>query len=159
MVSIRVSAPGHPSVVQGVEVRLGRVAFVQVVLPSIAATLAELLVDVDPVPDVSGDHARSAADLLALEVPRTRANPAMVGDHDFQLRLRDGTSLSADVEPLILIDGVAMSGDLAFDALESIPASDVEEIEVLKGPATASLYPNAANGVVRVTTKRGVARR
>jgi TonB-dependent SusC/RagA subfamily outer membrane receptor len=50
---------------------------------------------------------------------------------------------------------VMMSRDQAYDALRNIPAADVEALEVLKGPAAASLYPFAANGVVLVTTKRG----
>jgi TonB-dependent SusC/RagA subfamily outer membrane receptor len=154
-VSVRVSAPGHPSVVQEVDVRRDRIAFVQVVLPTIAATLSELLVRAGRVPDGSIAGARTAADLLASEVPRTRVNTGDVGKNDFQIRLRDGVTMSGNVEPLILIDGVLMSNDEAYDALRSIPASDVREIEVLKGPAAASLYPLAANGVVLVTTKRG----
>ena len=41
-----------------------------------------------------------------------------------------------------------------FDVLSQIPASDVEDIEVLRGPTAAFLYPFAANGVVEVRTKR-----
>ena len=40
-----------------------------------------------------------------------------------------------------------------MEALRQIPASDVEDIKVLKGPAAAFLYPLAANGVVAVTTR------
>jgi outer membrane receptor for ferrienterochelin and colicin len=48
-----------------------------------------------------------------------------------------------------------MARSSAFDALERIPASDVERVEVLRGPAAAFLYPYAANGVINVVTKRG----
>jgi outer membrane receptor protein involved in Fe transport len=154
-VGIHVSAPGHPSVVQHVEVTEGRVVFMRVVLPSVAAVLAELLVKGTPRAQTS-EVARTAADLLALEVPRARISSGVVGKSDYQLRLRPSTTIMGNGAPLILIDGVVMSNDdSAYDALERIPASNVAEIEVLKGPAAAFLYPFAANGVVNVKTKRG----
>ena len=64
-------------------------------------------------------------------------------------------------EPLILLDGVMISsggatgGATALDALKQIPASDVIEIEVLRGPAATARYPLAANGVVLVETRAG----
>jgi TonB-dependent SusC/RagA subfamily outer membrane receptor len=158
-VELHVSAPGHPTVVQEVEVQRGRVAFVRIVLPSVAAVLSELFVQVTPdAPGVKGE-ARTAADLLALQVPRTRVNPRSLGKSDYQIQLRSATSISGNQDPLILIDGVVVSSGAAYDALLGIPASDVESIEVLKGPAAASLYPYAANGVIHVHTKKGPRRR
>lgn len=155
-VSVRVSAPGHPSVVQDVEVRGDRVVFVRFVLPTVAATLSELMVRVSGSRDASVEVARTAADLLALQVPRTRVSANGVGRNDYQILLRPGTTLTGNVAPMILIDGVVISRAAdAYDALMSIPASDVEEIKVLKGPAATSLYPLAANGVVLVRTKKG----
>jgi outer membrane receptor protein involved in Fe transport len=154
-VSLHVSAPGHPSIVEDVDVREGRVVFMQVALPSVAAVLSELFVSGASRAHAS-ETARTAADLLALEVPRTRVSSGIVGRSDYQLRLRPGNTFLGNGAPLILIDGVVMSSDEgAFDALERIPASDVAEIEILKGPAAAFLYPWAANGVVNVKTKRG----
>lgn len=152
--SLQVSAPGHPSVVQDVEVQEGRIVFVQIVLPSVAAVLSELLVPATG-RGVS-DAARSAADLLALQVPRTRVSSGIVGSSDYEITLRARNTFQGSTAPLILIDGVVLSqSEGAFDALERIPASDVERLEVLKGPAAASLYPYAANGVINVVTKRG----
>ena len=157
-VSLQVSAPGHPSIVQDFEVREDRVVFVQIMLPSVAAVLAELLVPTTPRANTS-ELARSAADLLALQVPRTRVNTGIVGANDYQLNLRPGTSLQSNTAPLVLIDGVVLSSDAGgYDALERIPAGDVAEIQVLKGPAAAFLYPYAANGVINVVTKRGARR-
>ena len=66
---------------------------------------------------------------------------------------RGGDQGSADASrPLILIDGV--EGDLA-----TVDIHDVENISVLKDAATASIYgARAANGVILITTKRGIAR-
>jgi outer membrane receptor protein involved in Fe transport len=153
-VSVHVRAPGHPSVVQEVNVRGGRVAFLRVVLPSVAAFLDEI--------HVRGQRqrgaveaARTAADLLALRVPRTRVSSGMVGESDVQIRLRQAASFQGSTAPSILIDGIAVSGAGAFEALDRIPAADVEDIEVLSGPAAAFLHPYAANGVIHVRTKRG----
>ena len=40
-----------------------------------------------------------------------------------------------------------------MEALSQIPASQVLDIRVLRGPVAAFLYPLAANGVVLVTTR------
>ena len=68
--------------------------------------------------------------------------------------LRGPKSLDASgrsQEPLYIVDGVILSGTLVdFNAL------DIEEVEVLKGAAAASLYGSrAANGVVQIRTRRG----
>ena len=54
-------------------------------------------------------------------------------------------------EPLYIVDGVILGSSVA-----DIDALDIEEIEVLKGAAAASLYGSrAANGVIQITTRRG----
>ena len=157
--ALQVSAPGHPSIVQDVEIREGRVVFVQIVLPSVAAVLHELLVSGTPRAGTS-EVARTAADLLAVQVPRARVNKGVVGKSDYQVRLRPGSTFQGIAAPMVLVDGVVISNDDgAYDALERIPASDVEEIQVLRGPAAAFLYPYAANGVINVVTKRGTSDR
>ncbi|WP_156308989.1 SusC/RagA family TonB-linked outer membrane protein [Sphingobacterium endophyticum] len=56
-------------------------------------------------------------------------------------------------EPLYVINGI-LSGKADFDALD---ANEVETINFLKDAATASIYGSkAGNGVVLVTTKRGL---
>ncbi len=68
------------------------------------------------------------------------------------IRLRGSTNLGAgNSTPIILLDGVITKFSMA-----DIDASDVENIEVLKGAAAASFYgSDAANGVINITTKRG----
>ncbi len=80
-----------------------------------------------------------------------------VGNAHYPVRVRaSGTTFEADADPLIVVDGVIISasGGQAMEALIQIPASDVESIKVLRGPAAAVRYPMAANGVVVVTTRR-----
>ncbi len=59
-------------------------------------------------------------------------------------------------EPLYVINGI-LSGKADFDALDP---NEVETINFLKDAATASIYGSkAGNGVVLVTTKRGVSQK
>ena len=89
-VSVRVTAPGHPSVVQEVDVRSDRIVFLQVIVPSFAALLSELLVSVrgnESMAQLEGAQL-TAADLLAIKVPSTRVTTGDIGKDDYQIRLR-----------------------------------------------------------------------
>jgi len=67
------------------------------------------------------------------------------------IQLRADNNLNVGAGPLILVDGVQLSGSLA-----DINSDDVESIEVVKGAAASALYGSrAGNGVIAVTTKRG----
>jgi TonB-linked SusC/RagA family outer membrane protein len=64
------------------------------------------------------------------------------------MRVR-GVGTWEDAEPLVLVDGVAMS-------INDVIPSDVESVTVLKDAASAAIYgARAANGVILITTKRG----
>lgn len=84
--------------------------------------------------------------------------------------IRGNTSLSADnglsgiSNPLYIVDGVPMSlQDIAgFDVsqndfLASLNPNDIQSIDILKDAAATSIYGSrGANGVIIITTKRGV---
>jgi TonB-linked SusC/RagA family outer membrane protein len=83
-----------------------------------------------------------------------------------RIRIRGANSLSLSNEPLIIIDGVRVQGGgnsssigvggQAPSRLDDLNPEEIENIEVLKGPAASGLYgTQAANGVVQITTKRG----
>ncbi|MBV7532149.1 TonB-dependent receptor [Chitinophaga sp. sic0106] len=74
----------------------------------------------------------------------------LVGGDQANIRIRGvGTLLNA--APLVLVDGVP------FD-MNNLDPNTVESITVLKDAASASMYgARAANGVIIITTKRGVA--
>jgi hypothetical protein len=57
---------------------------------------------------------------------------------------------------VILIDGVRSSPS----AMHSLTPDDIVSVEVIKGASAASLYdaPEAKNGVIRITTKKGAAK-
>ena len=66
--------------------------------------------------------------------------------------IRGISSLSGDIEPLFIIDGVPVDQD----NFRSLNQNDIESISVLKDAAATSPYGNrGAGGVVLVTTKKG----
>jgi len=84
------------------------------------------------------------------------------------IRIRGAGSLSANTQPVIYIDGIRMqsgaqrsfdnsgAGAQATSALDAIDPNDIESMEVIKGPAAATLYgADAAAGVIQIITKKG----
>ncbi|WP_254846655.1 SusC/RagA family TonB-linked outer membrane protein [Hymenobacter sp. CRA2] len=76
------------------------------------------------------------------------------------IRIRGGSSLNANNDPLFVIDGVpvdkgGISG--ASNPLTLINPNDIESVTVLKDASALAIYGNrASNGVILITTKRGV---
>lgn len=76
--------------------------------------------------------------------------------------IRGASSLSGSNQPLWIIDGVPdysnnTSGDVS-NTLYNLNLNDVESIDILKDASATALYGSrAANGVVIVTTRKGVA--
>ena len=72
---------------------------------------------------------------------------------DQTIMVRGRNSILANNEPLIVVDGIPYAGNIS-----DINPNDVEAIEVLKDASAAAIYGSrGANGVILVTTKRGVA--
>jgi TonB-dependent SusC/RagA subfamily outer membrane receptor len=65
--------------------------------------------------------------------------------------IRGISTIYGSTEPLVLIDGMPSSSE----SLMSIPPSDVDRIEFLKGPSAAIYGTRGGNGVIAIYTKRG----
>lgn len=87
-----------------------------------------------------------------------------------QLRIRGLNSLTGDMNPMWIVDGMPMQGDMpnlglggadlqnsiATSGIGNIPIDDIESITILKDAAATAIYGSrAANGVIVVKTKRG----
>ncbi|WP_460621070.1 SusC/RagA family TonB-linked outer membrane protein [Hymenobacter tenuis] len=76
------------------------------------------------------------------------------------VRIRGNSSLNANNDPLYVIDGVpvdkeGISG--ASNPLSLINPNDIESVTVLKDASATAIYGNrASNGVILVTTKKGL---
>ena len=107
--------------------------------------------------------------LLNGRAPGVFVNPATgnVGT-GARIRVRGASSLSLSNEPLVYIDGVRANaqvstgpinqafGSSSISRINDINPDDIESIEVIKGPAAATLYgTEASNGVIQIITKKG----
>ena len=77
------------------------------------------------------------------------------------IRIRGGSSLTAENGPLIVIDGLAMDNKgvkgLA-NPLSMVNPNDIESFTVLKDASATAIYGSrASNGVIIITTKKGQA--
>jgi TonB-linked SusC/RagA family outer membrane protein len=85
-----------------------------------------------------------------------------------RVRIRGSNSISLSNDPLIIVDGIRVNSEQDAGAmsigiggqvpsrLNDINPEDIENVEVIRGPAAAALYGTAAaNGVIQITTKRG----
>ena len=85
-----------------------------------------------------------------------------------KIRIRGSNSVSLSNEPLYYIDGIRVDatpdgyaydiGGQSTSRINDLNPDDIQNIEIVKGPSAATLYGiQAANGVVLITTRRGVA--
>ncbi len=76
-------------------------------------------------------------------------NSGQPGQNSGTIRIR-GIGTLGNSNPLVLIDGIPGS-------IDNIPSVDVENVTILKDAASSAVYGSrAANGVILVTTKKGV---
>ncbi|MEO6837257.1 MAG: SusC/RagA family TonB-linked outer membrane protein [Ginsengibacter sp.] len=69
-----------------------------------------------------------------------------------KINIRGIRSLTGNNQPMLVVDGAPTP----LGYLSSIPPDDVQDVTVLKSAASAAIYgPDAVNGVIIITTKRG----
>ena len=113
--------------------------------------------------------------LLTSRIPGVAVLPSagMVGS-GAKIRLRGSASVALSNQPLVYVDGVRIRSDGypknspqfgersrgtndTPSPLNDIEPSDIERVEVVRGPAAATLYgTEAAAGVIQIFTRRGV---
>jgi TonB-linked SusC/RagA family outer membrane protein len=113
--------------------------------------------------DLTGSVATVNSDALQA-VPVANATEALTGkmagvnitttegspDAEVKIRVRGGGSITGDNTPLFIVDGFPV------ESISDIPASDIEDITVLKDASSTAIYGSrGANGVILVTTKSG----
>lgn len=118
-----------------------------------------------PVADIQKAQIRNAADVLTGRAAGVNVQGASGTTGTAQrIRIRGANSLSLSNEPLIYVDGVLFNnqvfglgvGGQASSRLNDINPNDIENVEILKGPAASAQYGTAAaNGVILITTRRG----
>ena len=177
--TLQVTRLGYTSASQEVAVQTGETANVRLEITQAAIGLDELVVT-----GVAGATQRrtlgnSLARISAAEVAEVapvrqmqdmlqgrtpgafvRQSSGVVGT-GAQITIRGQSSLLLGSNPLIYVDGIRVDnsqnqGEPNVSRLEDLNLGEVESIEVIRGPAAATLYgTEAAAGVVQIITKRG----
>jgi TonB-dependent SusC/RagA subfamily outer membrane receptor len=142
--------------------------------------LGQSIASVDASDLLEGNPTGSLGALLQAQVPGLRSVGTSGGSgasRDF--RIRGTSSFLLGQRPVVYVDGVrvdtrqaqfvgggmnssmgtaccAVDGGAGSDRLDDLNPDEIDHVEVLKGPAAATLYGSeASNGVVQIFTKRG----
>ena len=111
---------------------------------SIVSVNAEEMLKRNPI--TVGQGLQGAA--AGVNVYRNSGNPT----GDVTVRIRGVSTINNTADPLYVVDGIQAGRSISF-----LNPSDIESIEILKDASATAIYgAQGANGVILVTTKRGV---
>jgi TonB-linked SusC/RagA family outer membrane protein len=110
------------------------------------------------------------ADLLTARAAGVMVVPGTQTGAGVRVRIRGNSSISLSNNPIYVIDGVRVEGTTGSSSIgvggttaarvNDINPDEIESIEIVRGPSASTLYgTDAANGVIVIRTKRGVAGR
>ena len=167
--TVRVGAGDLRLVISEVAVELG----VTVVTGTAATTelraLGNALISVEAPEVLERGTVSTVQELLEGRAPGVVIEPGSgnVGGGG-RITVRGGTSLALENQPLLYVDGVRASNAQAtgpvsqflspgpIARINDFDPDDIERVEIIKGPASATLYgTEASTGVINVITKRG----
>jgi TonB-linked SusC/RagA family outer membrane protein len=111
---------------------------------------------------VASVDAALAGRASGVQVVQNAGNPG----NGISVRVRGSSSISADNQPLVVVDGVPIFrddfsqlglGGQDLSAVTGLNPDEIESIDILKDAAAAAIYGSrGSNGVLMITTKRGV---
>jgi len=111
---------------------------------------------------IAGVDAALQGKAAGVQVTQNSGNPG----NGISVRVRGSSSLTASNQPLFVIDGAPVqTGDFSqvgfggqdLTAVTNLNPDEIETITILKDAASAGIYGSrASNGVVLITTKRGI---
>src|SRR6478735_737186 len=85
--------------------------------------------------------------LAGVQMSQTSTQPGAT----MQIRIRGTRSLTADNNPLIVLDGIPFPGSIA-----DLNPNDIRSVDVLKDASATAIYGSrGANGVILITTNKG----
>ncbi|RFP65287.1 TonB-dependent receptor [Hymenobacter lapidiphilus] len=160
---------------------IGTTAQVDASLSTDAKVLSEVVVTgyggSQEVKDITGSVAQLKEEKILLQ-PVTSVDQAMQGrmagvnvnttsgtlGDQAAVRIRGANSISGSSQPLYVVDGVPINTNdqsnvlgSRYNPLTDINPNDIQSIDVLKDASAAAIYGSrAANGVIVITTKRGL---
>jgi len=181
--TVRVQKIGFAQQTASVNLGDGATAAADVMLRSVIPTLSQVVVvgygssnrsevtgalttvaasDIKNTP-IAGIDAALQGKAAGVQVTQNAGNPG----NGISVRVRGAASLTASNQPLFVVDGVPIqTGDFTqvgfggqdLTAVTNLNPDEIESITILKDAASAGIYGSrASNGVVMITTKRGIA--
>lgn len=186
-VQIRVTALGYATATREVTVTAGQTATLDFSLTQAPYTLEEITttaigdtrkaelgntVNTIQVSQMAEQlPVKTLSDVLKARAPGVQvfSSTGTVGGGQ-RIRIRGSNSVSLSNEPLYIVDGVRIEsstgsiavgvGGQAPSRINDINPDEIADIQILKGPSAAAIYgTSGSNGVILITTKRGVAGR
>lgn len=182
---VRIDLIGYRSTTQTVSIAPGQTATLEFQLELSAISLDQLVVTATgeqrkvevgnavSVVDAAKLMEKSGATNIAALIQGNATGVTITGStgtlgNAMNIKVRGNTSINLSNTPLVYVDGARVGttarsrgvGGAASDRMQDFLADEIESIEVIKGPAAATLYgTEAAAGVIRITTKRGASGR
>jgi TonB-linked SusC/RagA family outer membrane protein len=102
----------------------------------------------------SGTQEAMQGRIAGVDIKRGSGKPGS----DFNIEIRGANSITGSTQPLYVIDGIPVGQNgSATNPVNDINPADIERIDVLKDASSTAIYGSrGANGVVLVTTKKGI---
>ncbi len=150
------------------EVNIGNAANINVILKEEGRNIGEIVVigyGTQRKESVTGSVASVKGDLVR-EIPGSDITNAMQGrvagvemaqtsskpGASMQIRIRGTRSLNASNDPLIVLDGIPFAG-----SINDIDPNNIKSMDILKDASATAIYGSrGANGVIIITTYRGI---
>ncbi len=183
--AVRASAVGYGAASRVVTVNAGETAVVDLALALSPFSLDEVQITatgdqakrevgnsiarIDAPKEVEKGNIPTLTDLLGSRTPGVEVLPGTLTGSPSRVRIRGTNSLSLNNEPVYVVDGVRIISQNRSSSVCDVGCSppsrvndlspdEIESVQVVKGPSASSLYgTDAANGVIVITTKKGVA--
>ena len=186
VVEVRVLRVGYAERKQTVTVAAGQAATADFAMAAVPISLAPVvttatgeqrrvevgnaIANVDAAKVVENTAISTIGDVLNSRIAGVTVNGGMQTGAGIRIRIRGTSSLSLTNNPIYVIDGIRVEGATGSSSLSvggttasrvgDLNPEEIESIEVVRGPSAATLYgTDAANGVIVITTKKGVAGR
>jgi len=178
VVTIQFNRIGYEAKKAAVNVTPGQTSTQDATLPQAAFSLSEVVVtvtgaqkkaeiantvaSVDIAAKAQETSANSLGQLLSGQAAGVQIISAGAAGGGSKIRIRGTSSLSLGNAPVVYVDGIKVNSDATTGSatrssrFDDISPEEIESIDILKGPAAATLYgTEAANGVINITTKKG----
>src|SRR5438477_8347921 len=182
--TVRASAVGYAAASRALTVNPGESAVADLTLALSPYSLDEVVVTstgdqarkevgntiarIDAPKEVEKGTIQDLTDLLGAHAAGVDVLPGTQTGSPSRVRIRGTNSLSLNNEPIYVVDGIRIVsqnrsssvcdvGCAPPSRVNDLSPDEIESIDVVKGPSASALYgTDAANGVIVITTKRGI---